>query len=107
MTTQLETPMWIRIDAPDGPSAFALEQRLAHLHPSAVGRGENWCVELEDFEDRREEIDAGIRHWLRAVGVRSTTVHANGVATTITAEPLVESALAAGYDGPDVLEHEP
>ena len=107
MTSVVQTPQWIRVEAPDANSAIALEQRLAHLHPSAVGRGTIWCVEFEDFDDRREEIEAGIRHWLKEIGLRSTVLTANGEATTVVAEPRAEEGLAAGYDGADVLEHEP
>jgi hypothetical protein len=83
LTTATQTPMWIRIDAPDAASAFALERRLAHLHPSAVGRGAEWCVELEDFDERAEEIEATVRHWLRETGLRSTVMTTNGTPTTI------------------------
>src|SRR5690348_2642019 len=107
MPTGLQTPVWIRVEAPDAASAFALEQRLAHLHPSAVGRGTRWCVEFEDFDDRRGEIEAGIRHWLQEIGVRSTVLSSNGEVTTVTAEPQAEEALGTGYDGARVLEHEP
>ena len=107
MTTDVQTPRWIRVEAPDATSAFALEQRLAHLHPSAVGRGASWCVEFEDFDDRRGEIEAGIRHWLREIGLRSTVLTANGHSATIAVEPAVEEALGTGYDDGDVLEHEP
>ena len=107
MTSVVQTPQWIRVEAPDATSAIALEQRLAHLHPSAVGRGTSWCVEFEDFDDRREEIEAGICHWLKELGLRSTVLTANGEATTVEAGPAAEEGLGAGYDGADVLEHEP
>lgn len=107
MTTSVQTPQWIRVEAPDATSAFALEQRLAHLHPSAVGRGTSWCVEFEDFDDRRGEIEAGIRHWLQEIGLRSTVLSANGAVTTVAAEPRAPEALGSGYDGDPVLEHEP
>jgi hypothetical protein len=105
--TRDETPLWIRVEAPDATSAFALEQRLAHLHPSAVGRGTVWCVELEDFDDHREEIEAAVRHWLRDTGLGSTVMTSNGQTTTIVVgEPQLEP-LGAGYDDSRVLEHEP
>jgi len=107
MATDLLTPQWIRVEAPDAASAFALEQRLAHLHPSAVGRGTSWCVEFEDFDDRREEIEAGIRHWLQEIGLRSTVVTTNGKAAAVAVKPRVEEALGTGYDDGHVLEHEP
>lgn len=107
MTSTMQTPLWIRVAAPDATSAFALEQRLAHLHPSAVGRGTDWCVEFEDFDDRIEEIEAGIHHWLREIGLRSTVLTVNGEATTVTLDPLAADALGAGYDDAPVLEHEP
>ena len=80
-----ETIRWIRVEAPSPTSAFALEKRLAHLHPSAVGRGTAWCVEIEDFDDRREEIEAAVRQWLRETGIRSTVITTNGEWTTVTA----------------------
>jgi hypothetical protein len=107
MVTELQTPVWIRVEAPDAASAFALEQRLAHLHPSAVGRGRRWCVEFEDFDERREEIEAGIRYWLQEIGVRSTVLYMNKEMKTVTAEPRAEEALGSGYNGVQVLEHEP
>lgn len=85
ITTDVSTR--IRIDAPDAPAAFELEKRLAHLHPTAVGRGSEWCVELEDFDDRLDEITATVEHWLRAIGIRSTQMHVDRDATTILAYP--------------------
>jgi len=107
MTTDPARPTWIRVEAPDAPAALALEQRLAHLHPSAVGHGTSWCVEFEDFDDRREEIEAGVRHWLRTLALRSTVLTADGQETTIAVEAPSEEPLGAGYDGAHVLEHEP
>jgi hypothetical protein len=84
-TTDVSTR--IRIEAPDAPTAFELEKRLAHLHPTAVGRGSEWCVELVDFDDRLDEITATVEHWLRAIGIRSTQMHVDRDATAILAYP--------------------
>jgi hypothetical protein len=102
-----ETSTRIRVDAPDASTAFALEKRLAHLHPAAVGRGPNWCVELEDFDDRLDEITAVVEHWLREVGLRSTQMHVDKDVTTVLAHSTDEASLGSGYDGADVIEHEP
>lgn len=107
MTTIVDTAKRIRITAPDASTAFALEKRLAHLHPAAVGRGAEWCVELEDEHDRLEEITAAVEHWLREIGAGSTEMHVDGVAMTLSAHPHEETPLGAGYDGAPVLEHEP
>jgi hypothetical protein len=105
--TTLETSRRIRVDAPDAPTAFALERRLAHLHPAAVGRGTDWCVELEDFDDRLDEITATVEHWLREIGIRSTPMHVDRDVTTVVAYPAEREALGYGQDGLGVLEHEP
>lgn len=97
----------IHIDAPDAASALVLERRLAHLHPVAVGRGSAWCVELQDADDRIEEIAATVEHWLRAGGMGSTQMRVDGAVRTITAVGHNGSGLAAGYDGASVLEHDP
>jgi hypothetical protein len=107
MTNAIETPIWIRIEAPDAITAFALERRLVHLHPSAVGRRGTWVVEIEDFDDRGDEIEAAIRYWLRGTGRESATVHVGDVQKVVRADPLAEPPLGAGYDSGGVLEHEP
>jgi hypothetical protein len=105
--TTVETSRRIRVDAPDAAAAFALEQRLAHLHPAAVGRGTDWCVELEDFDDRLDEITATVEHWLREIGIRSTRMHVDRDVTTVVAHHAEQTPLGSGYDSTDVLEHEP
>ena len=102
-----ERPKWIRIDAPDGDAAFALERRLAHLHACAVARHARWLVEVEDFDDQLEEIEAAVRHWLRTIGACSTVVHVDGERRTVARRMEHERLLAEGYDGGLVLEHEP
>lgn len=98
----------IRVDAPDAPTAFPLEKRLAHLHPTAISRGPDWSVELEDFDhDRFDEIIAAVEHWLRQIGVRSTQVHIDSAVTTVVASPVDGTSLGFGYDDSGVLEHEP
>jgi len=107
MTTFVDTVKRIRIAAPDASTAFALEKRLAHLHPAAVGRGPDWCVELEDEDDRLDEITATVEHWLREIGAGSTEMHVDGVAVMVSVHPHDETPLGAGYDGARALEHEP
>jgi hypothetical protein len=107
MAITFKTSTRIHIDAPDIESALLLERRLAHLHPVAVGRGSAWRVELEDADDRLEEIAATVRHWLRASGMASTRMQVDGDVRTITVGGGNGSGLAAGYDGAQVLEHDP
>lgn len=78
-------PTRIHIGAPDAEAAFALEQRLAHLRPVTVGVEGEWTVELEDTEDRLEEIEAAVRHWLGERGLASTSLTVDGVSRTIAA----------------------
>lgn len=85
MTTTFETSTRIRIEAPDAASALALERRLAHLHPSAVCRGADWSVELQDFDDRLDEIAIATEHWLRELGAGATTMYVDGAVRTIAA----------------------
>lgn len=106
MTIIADTSKRIRIVAPDASTAFALEKRLAHLHPAAVGRGSEWCVELEDLGDRLE-ITAAVEDWLREIGADSTEMQVDGSVMTLAAHPRDEAPLGAGYDGARVLEHEP
>jgi hypothetical protein len=85
MATILDVSTRIRIEAPDAAAALSLERRLAHLHPAAVGRGSSWCVELEDDDDRLDEITVTVEHWLRTVGARSTQMQVDGAVRTVTA----------------------
>ncbi len=107
MTTFTETSKRIRIAAPDARTAFALERRLTHLRPVAVGRGLNWYVELEDLDDRLDEITAAVEHWLREIGVGSTEMHVDGAVLTVATDPRDDTPLGAGYDSERALEHEP
>lgn len=93
--TTFETSIRIRIDAPDAPSAFALERRLAHLHASAVGRGPDWGVELDDPDERLTEITAVTEHWLRDHGLPATTMHVDRTERTVRAEAM-ELPVTAG-----------
>lgn len=106
MTTIGETTR-ISIDAPGGDAALLLEKRLRHLHPAAVGRGEAWSVHLEDADDRIDEIEATVAHWLRDVGAVSTEIRIDGTRRIIRRRgPSAETPL--GYDETEpVLEHEP
>jgi hypothetical protein len=85
MSSTAIAPRRIEIAAPDGPSAFALEQRLQHLKPVTVGVDWDWTVELEDDEDRLEEIEAAVRHWLRTEHLASTTMRVDAQRQTIDA----------------------
>ena len=105
MTTAAET--WIRVEAPDAPTAFALERRVVHLHPSVVGRRGAWSVEIPDRDDRIGEIEAAVRYWLRGTHRESAVVHIGDERRVVVAEPLAERPLGAGYDEGRVLEHEP
>jgi hypothetical protein len=107
VTNATETPTWIRIEAPDALTAFALERRLVHLHPSVVGRRGTWTVEIEDFDDRIGEIEAAVRYWLRGTGRESAVVRVGDEQKLVQADPLADPPLGAGYDAGGVLEHEP
>lgn len=67
----------IEILAPDGPTAFSLEQRLAHLAPVAVELAGTWAVEVRGGDDL-EEIEAAVRHWLRDERLDSTELLVDG-----------------------------
>lgn len=98
----------IHIAAPDGPSAFALEARLGHMRPVTIGVDGDWTVELEDSEDRLDEVEAAVKHWLREHRFASTTMTVNGLPHTVVAgAEAAAPQLGSGYDGPDVLVHEP
>jgi hypothetical protein len=83
MTTQA-IERRIHIAAPDAPSAFALERRLAHLHAGAVCVHGVWAVELYDDADQLEEIEAAVRHWLRDRGEHSAHIEVNGETVEVT-----------------------
>jgi hypothetical protein len=72
------TSVRIGIMAPDAATAFVLEKRLSHLRPTSIGRHEGWVVELDDDQDRYDEIVAAVRHWLREIGLAATEVHVDG-----------------------------
>lgn len=98
----------IRIQAPDAPAAFALERRLSHLRPTAISAGLGWSVELDDTEDRLEEIEAAVRQWLRQIDLRATVMRIDATTEKVIEQvPVEASPLGAGYDGPRVLTHEP
>ena len=75
----------IHIAAPDGPAAFALERRLSHLRPVTIGVEGDWTVELVDDDERLEEIEAAVRHWLTERGLGATTITVDGLPHPITA----------------------
>lgn len=106
--TTVRAPSRIGISAPDGPAALLLEKRLAHLHPSAVAHGGRWSVQIGDVDDRLEEIEAAITHWLRELGSTSTEVEVDGSPRTVRLpEAAAEAELAPDYETEPVLEHEP
>jgi hypothetical protein len=82
--SQIHETTRIRIAAPDGPSAFMLERHLRHLSPVTIGSDDEWTVELEDTEDRLEEIEAAVRHWLRESSLTSTTITVDGTPYPVT-----------------------
>ena len=84
MTKTLQETTRIRIDAPSAEAALALEKRLSHLSPTAVGVEDDWCVELTDEDgDRLEEIVAAVEHWLADEHIPETVMHANGASRQI------------------------
>jgi hypothetical protein len=99
-------PRKIEILTPGATAAFALERRLAHLRPTAIGSELGWSVELEDADDRIDEIEAAVRQWLRVSNMRSTVTRVDGTTRRISAQSSNEP-LGAGYDGGPVLTHEP
>jgi hypothetical protein len=109
MATTVQTTRRLQISAPDAATAFALERRLAHLHPVAVGRGADWRVELEDSDDRLDEITAAVAHWLRDIGADTTEITVDGLVKTVESKVTDDEPLGAGYDAAYVLvlEHEP
>lgn len=89
MTKTLQDTMRIRIDAPNAQAALALERRLSHLSPTAVGVENDWCVELTDESgDRLDEIIAAVEHWLADEHIVETIVHTDGTSRRVTAGGL-------------------
>jgi len=70
-------PARVEIEAPSAGAAFALESRLAHLAPTAVGRGDRWVVELPTV-GAREDLEAVVREWLARIGTEATTLRVDG-----------------------------
>lgn len=106
--TKIHAPARVSISAPDASAALLLEKRLVHLHPSAVGHGPSWSVHLEDSDDRLDEIEATVAHWLRDVGAPATEITVDGAHWMIQSQPgPAESPLGADYDAEPALEHEP
>jgi hypothetical protein len=68
----------IRIEAPDGETAVALQRRLGYLRPLAIGTRTGWAVELEDAAGRVDEIETAVRHWLREIDGASTVMSVGG-----------------------------
>ncbi len=85
MATTSKASIRIRIEAPDAETALGLERRLAHLRPTSVGHGGRWLVELDDDEDRLDEILTAVKHWLGDSGLAKTAVHVNGTVRHVTA----------------------
>jgi hypothetical protein len=74
----------IEVDAPDGASAFALEQRFAHLAPTTVVRDGRWTVEIPAAESA-EEIEAAVRWWLTQIGAPETSMRIAGRSVRVAA----------------------
>jgi hypothetical protein len=87
----------VYIEAPDAPSAFALEKRLSHLRPTSVGHRDGWIVELEDDGDHLDEIVAAVRHWLGECSLDETTLLFDGTTQSIRRESPGE-CFGAGFD---------
>ena len=104
--TTCHTPTRIRIETPDASSAFVLERRLAPFHAFVLGLGPRWGVELDDYEEQREEITASVSHWLRDRGLHSAPMYVDNVLTTVAVHPNGDS-LGGDYESGRVLEHEP
>jgi hypothetical protein len=67
----------VLVDAPDGPAALALEQRLVQLVPAAIAHGDRWSVEVEACEDL-SELEASVKSWLRDIGASEAFMHVEG-----------------------------
>ncbi len=80
-----ERTIWVKIAAPDGQAALALERRLSHLRPTSVERRARWTVDLEDVDDRMGEVEAAVRQWLRERQLASTVITVDGVAHELVA----------------------
>ena len=104
MTGRHRHPTWIEIAAPDGARALALEQRLAHMRAAAIARGRSWSVEVEDDDDRLDEVVASVRHWLREQRLQTTTITVDGTAHRVVVG--AGNGFAVVADEP-VLTHEP
>lgn len=78
MTRTLSTQTTIRIDAPNGPKALALERRLARLDPTAITRGDEWLVELDVDLEQADEVEAAVKQWLAEHLLDETTMYVDG-----------------------------
>jgi hypothetical protein len=85
--TPLKTSSHVLIDAPDGPAAFALEQRLAHLAPVAIAHGDRWSVEIEAVEEL-SVLEASVKSWLRDLGASETHMRVDGRDVRVCASEL-------------------
>jgi hypothetical protein len=65
------------VDAPDGPAALALEQRLVHLGPAVIAHGDRRSVKVEAVEDI-SELEASVKSWLREIGASEPFMHVEG-----------------------------
>jgi hypothetical protein len=98
----------IAIEAPDAVTALALEKRLRHLHPTSVGTRGHWLVDVDDAEDRLDEIVAAVHHWLGECSLEATTIRVDGSPRRIERTAVAAGAMvAADYEGGEVLAHEP
>jgi len=75
-------PSRVEIEARDGPSAFALERRLAYLSPTTVERNGRWLVEVDGGE-ALDEIEGAVARWLRDIDEPSTSIRLDGRRLTI------------------------
>jgi hypothetical protein len=85
MVAMLGTAHRIEIDAPDGPAALELEQRLFALRPTAVLRRGRWVVDLAGVHSVAA-VEADVRDWLRLIGAGATTMRVDGDPHSVVAK---------------------
>ena len=72
----------IVVEAPDGPTALALEHRLAHLCPVTMAHDAHWTVSIAAVHDPAE-VETAVRLWLADIGANAARIRVDGVASTV------------------------
>jgi len=72
----------IVVEVPDGPTALALEHRLAHLCPVSMSVDEHWTVSIPAVHDPAE-VETAVRLWLAEIGANTARIRIDGVAHTV------------------------